>query len=284
MSCTFTEFAEKVRRENLTPKDCGNNHWRILGGASLVNFYPSTKRGPRMYIDGSKAGSRRSVTVADAIAAANAPPAKTKRQRRGSGQRRVQQAPWEQDAGSNETRKRGDAMKAEEFKETVLKFLDAITDLDKSDCCRSVWRELNAIWWKLDQHRLEMEAAEEEPDTAEEEPDTATCPGDLIPYHVDELPPRIDEIEKRLDEFQPVIDDHRNTITHQGLVSAYNELVLRLDEIPASFRKALTAHFYDQRERIGKIEKRLTEIERKAAMHVHGTAVYLTGGQAADAG
>lgn len=73
---TYTGFAQAIRASNLTPKDCGNNHWQILGGKFCVNYYPDKKGGPSFYVNGMNAGSRYRVTVADAIAAANAPPVK----------------------------------------------------------------------------------------------------------------------------------------------------------------------------------------------------------------
>lgn len=162
MICSFTTFADEVRRKNLTPKDCGYNHWQILGGASLVNFYPSTKRGPRMYIDGLKSGSHRSVTVADAIAAASRPWAKskgTKRRQLRPDLRRMQRETPEHDAQPDETRNRRDAMKADEFKG----MLDDVTLLLTRACNDGRDKDITAlstIWNKLNQHRLEMVAAE----------------------------------------------------------------------------------------------------------------------------
>lgn len=72
----FEEFAQQVKAANLIPKDCGENHWQILGGRFCVNFYPFTKRGPSFYVNGMNSGSRYHVTVADAIGAAHAPPIK----------------------------------------------------------------------------------------------------------------------------------------------------------------------------------------------------------------
>lgn len=158
MTCTFAEFAEQVRHAKLAPKDCGNNHWRILGGASCVNFYPTTKRGPRMYIDGSKSGSRRSVTVADAIAAANTPPAKTKgtkRRQLGSGLCRVQQTASEQDAKTHERR----TMNAAEF-EAVLGRLGRVTANTEQHIGRIDLGELRAIGHEFYKHRMEMVEAE----------------------------------------------------------------------------------------------------------------------------
>lgn len=175
MTCTFAAFADEVRRKNLTPKDCGNNHWRILGGASCVNFYPSTKRGPRMYVDGSKAGSRRSVTVADAIAAANAPPPKTKgtKQRQaGTDPHRVQRETPKQDARSDETRNKGDAMKADELQSILNGVAEAITNahvlIGQGPARDKVFdnlgaahvKELDDLWRMLNKHRLEMVAGE----------------------------------------------------------------------------------------------------------------------------
>lgn len=74
MICSFATFADEVRRKHLTPKDCGRNHWQILGGKFSVNFYPFALAGPSYYINGFNCGSRFRVTVADAIAAANNPP------------------------------------------------------------------------------------------------------------------------------------------------------------------------------------------------------------------
>lgn len=56
MSVTFASFAAKCEAFGLTAAHCTDDHWQILGGALLVNFYPNTKRGPRFYVAGTTQG------------------------------------------------------------------------------------------------------------------------------------------------------------------------------------------------------------------------------------
>jgi hypothetical protein len=41
----------------MIPKHCNPLHWQIRGGQHIVNFYPSTKRGQRFYVDGAAHGA-----------------------------------------------------------------------------------------------------------------------------------------------------------------------------------------------------------------------------------
>lgn len=54
----YSEFSNQVTAAGFTPKDCGNGHWQIHGGAVIVNFYPEGKRGPTIYAQGAVRGVR----------------------------------------------------------------------------------------------------------------------------------------------------------------------------------------------------------------------------------
>lgn len=40
----WPEFEKQVRAAGLSPRDCGNGHWRIEGGRFQVNWYPWSRR------------------------------------------------------------------------------------------------------------------------------------------------------------------------------------------------------------------------------------------------
>lgn len=64
MSLNFNEFVSRCREHGLEAVCHGHGHWQILGGRQIVNFYPETKRGPRVYVDGRKHGQRGDMAVA----------------------------------------------------------------------------------------------------------------------------------------------------------------------------------------------------------------------------
>ena len=155
-------------------------------------------------------------------------------------------------------------MKVEEL-QAILDKLDRaisqITGILVRQAYRMPLAELEEVYRDLDQHRLEMEAAE-----------TAN----LLRGDADIKAERLSEhacVDSRLDCQTRSINAHRARL---------DKIENRLDEIPASFRRAISAHFYDQRERLDEIEKtvhyldigcdaglerikrRLAEIERPA--------------------
>lgn len=67
----FHEFEDEVLEAGLVAHECTPTHWQIRGGRFLVNFYPTSKGGPRIHIDkpGKDARSFRG-DVADAVNAA----------------------------------------------------------------------------------------------------------------------------------------------------------------------------------------------------------------------
>lgn len=69
---TYDEFCDAVWAAMLIPHACTDQHWQIIGGEFLVNFYPYAMHGSSFYVNGSK-GKRG--TLAEAIAAAHNPPA-----------------------------------------------------------------------------------------------------------------------------------------------------------------------------------------------------------------
>lgn len=48
----FRAFSDRVLSAGLQAKDCGNGHWRVLGGAVDVNFYPLSKN-RTIYVNGT---------------------------------------------------------------------------------------------------------------------------------------------------------------------------------------------------------------------------------------
>jgi len=52
----YEEFERRVRSEGLEPRMCSADHWQIRGGVNnpLVNFWPHTKKGPKVYVPGAK--------------------------------------------------------------------------------------------------------------------------------------------------------------------------------------------------------------------------------------
>ena len=67
----FADFANKVKSSGFTPCWCSDSHWQIRGGNFTVNYYPHKRGGPSFYINGKASGTRRAVTLSDAIKAAS---------------------------------------------------------------------------------------------------------------------------------------------------------------------------------------------------------------------
>lgn len=63
---TYQQFAKQVEAAGLTPRECWKNHFQILGGNYLVNYYPETAT---IYIDGTRGRKASKLTgnVAKAI-------------------------------------------------------------------------------------------------------------------------------------------------------------------------------------------------------------------------
>jgi hypothetical protein len=53
---TFDDFKRDVEAAGLQPHDCGHGHWQIKGGALLVNVYPFTAKGIKVYLAGTVRG------------------------------------------------------------------------------------------------------------------------------------------------------------------------------------------------------------------------------------
>ena len=70
---TFDEFSQCVSAARLSARDCGDGHWQIRGGKYVVNFYPDTRRGSTMFVNGMHRGRCRA-TIEKAIAATKQPP------------------------------------------------------------------------------------------------------------------------------------------------------------------------------------------------------------------
>lgn len=68
----FDVFAAQCAKSKLVAVACSETHWQIRGGALLVNFYPTAKRGPCYYVAGTSSGFYGNAEAA--IAAASTPP------------------------------------------------------------------------------------------------------------------------------------------------------------------------------------------------------------------
>lgn len=80
----YEEFEAKVKAAGLTPRDCGNGHWRIENGKYEVNWWPFSRR-KTIYVNGlSKGNAQRYGDCEAAIAAALSDPDIKRRGKRGS--------------------------------------------------------------------------------------------------------------------------------------------------------------------------------------------------------
>lgn len=81
-SVTYDQFAALVQEHGLHARMCSQSHWQITGGQFIVNYYPRTRRGACMYVNGMSSGIV--ATVEKAIQAANnfAGPCKRKTERK----------------------------------------------------------------------------------------------------------------------------------------------------------------------------------------------------------
>ena len=52
----WDQFAEAAIKAGLEPVRLNGMHWQLKGGAMLVNYYPNAKRGPKIYVAGTKKG------------------------------------------------------------------------------------------------------------------------------------------------------------------------------------------------------------------------------------
>ncbi len=68
----FAQFSKTVEAAGLTPVDRGKRHWQIKGGALEVQFWASTRRGPRYYVNQTRRGA--CGDLAEAIKATREPP------------------------------------------------------------------------------------------------------------------------------------------------------------------------------------------------------------------
>jgi 5-methylcytosine-specific restriction endonuclease McrA len=53
MTLTFTKFAEMAAAEGLTARKYTFDHWQLWGGMVLVNVYPFSNKGFRIYVAGT---------------------------------------------------------------------------------------------------------------------------------------------------------------------------------------------------------------------------------------
>lgn len=90
----FNIFKQAVEAANLSVRQCSATHWQVCGGARVVNFYPYSKHGPTIYIQGTAAGIV-GVTLKGVIAAANSVPKHQQLKRRAT--RRVEPRQRRQD-------------------------------------------------------------------------------------------------------------------------------------------------------------------------------------------
>lgn len=60
----FEQFRTKAEAAGLKARQCTIYHWQMLGGALLVNYYPTAKGGAKIYIGGTTEGFRGSLELA----------------------------------------------------------------------------------------------------------------------------------------------------------------------------------------------------------------------------
>lgn len=79
----YKDFEARVKAAGLTPRDCGNGHWRIENGRYEVNWWPHSKK-RTIYVNGLSAGNvTRYGDLETAIAAATTDPDIKRRGKRG---------------------------------------------------------------------------------------------------------------------------------------------------------------------------------------------------------
>lgn len=100
---TFAEFQSKAESAGLRARNCGNGHWQLTNGTTVVNYYPS--RGT-VYVKTMGRG-RRGHSPEQAIAIALNPQSQAVGQKPGS---KSMQARWEQH------RRDGGVLTFEQFK------------------------------------------------------------------------------------------------------------------------------------------------------------------------
>ena len=67
-SPNWKDFADILQSQGLRPRECTRGHWQILGGKTLVNCWPCTKRGFVIQADGKKS---RVGTIEEGVQLAN---------------------------------------------------------------------------------------------------------------------------------------------------------------------------------------------------------------------
>ena len=70
---TFERLAEAVHARGWKLTRCSATHWQIVNAPLLVNVYPDTAKGVRIYVAGTTAG-RGAKSIADILAAAETAP------------------------------------------------------------------------------------------------------------------------------------------------------------------------------------------------------------------
>lgn len=76
----FKDFKLRVEAAGLKAKECTEYQWQVVGGALLVNYYPTPRSGPKIYIQGTTQAF--SGSLEDAIKSANAIGARIEKQAR----------------------------------------------------------------------------------------------------------------------------------------------------------------------------------------------------------
>jgi len=67
----YSEFESRVQKAGLSTKRCSEEHWQILGGLRIVNFYPYTSGGSKIYIQGTAGGYKGDIAQAITAATGN---------------------------------------------------------------------------------------------------------------------------------------------------------------------------------------------------------------------
>ena len=157
-------------------------------------------------------------------------------------------------------------MKVEEL-QAILDKLDRaisqITGILVRQAYRMPLAELEEVYRDLDQHRLEMEAAETQRrcnNCGAELKERQLCPTCSPATAVD-----AERLEKRLAETPRPPNSTPADVSPEFRLDLIEK---RLDEMPARFRKAITAHFYDQRERIAEVKTKSDDTREAYLAHM----------------
>lgn len=73
ITISYPVFANQAENHGLESRDCGKGHWQVWGERLLVNFYPYSRGGMKVYVAGTVEG-RRIESLQEVFDAAIKPP------------------------------------------------------------------------------------------------------------------------------------------------------------------------------------------------------------------